>query len=989
MKKVFFIFLSCAGVFLFLHFSAAEPAPSAIVVTEVGAYESTQHEWIEVYNSGQEPVDVANWIFWEGGVNHELTLARGANMVLEPETFAIIAQNADNFLQDYPFVTSTMFDSAWGTLNESGEEVGLKDAAGEFVEKFIYLAARDFSLERRDSTSFDYSENNWSEHESGNTIGKRNSSWLEELTEEESQEIKDESDDENDEVQNTEEIHEVIEETENISEQEDETESSALEITTPSTTEQQGEADTSELQDPHIVINELLPYPIEGKEWVELFNDSSSTAHLVAWSLWDGVGQVTAVSSTIDAHGFLLVELPSAKLNNSGDAVVLKDALGNVIDQVIYGDWGNKSLGNIAAPKRGVGLARSDNEFLHTTTLTPSTTNVITEPLIPQTTQNRLSTPRSETQPKSFGAQYPVSSVVINELVSVPKKEGEEWVELYNNTNDWVDLGGWSVEDGAGTKTNISGTLPPHGFFVINQPRGKLNNSGDRVILRDPSEAVIDDLVYGIWESGRKENPPAPSPQQSLARFVDGQDIHDNKKDFGATQSVTKGGPNVIEIVEAAPSTPLLSRPINSTSSTVESSKVEVAPQEFLPRNISGLFISEIFPNPFGSDTDEFVELGNRSTTTIHLGGLLLDDVEGGSRPFRIPDETDIAPGGFVVFAKDETRLTLNNTSDIVRVLSDENILLEVAYDDAVEGASYAYDASEGWRWTEEVTPGAENVFEFIEEEETEEKKLIRKQQKSVVKVKVQQVKELDVGTRVMLTGVVAVEPHIFGSQYFYLMDTASSSYAGVQVYMYSKNFPSLDVGDRVQVVGEVSQTSGQKRIKVKDQEDFTIFDNQGELSPQLFEVGAIGEEVVGSFLSVQGEVTEKKSKYIYVDDGTDEVQVYGKAGLSLDFSELSVGGHVQIAGILIQTKNGYQLLPRTKEDIQKIEISSVTREPSLAESQPLEQSDQTREPYIVAGVGGVASVLLGVLGKLRGAVAWRWGRKVVSIAAASIRKKG
>ena len=138
-KNILGIF--CVLVFLFLlslFFSNKRTAiyaqmESPIVISEISAYEADNHEWVEIYNRGSEPVDIQGWTFWEGGVNHKLQLARGTTSTLDARSFAIIAEDANQFILDYPSVTATFFDSSWGSLNESGEEIGLKNVEGGIV----------------------------------------------------------------------------------------------------------------------------------------------------------------------------------------------------------------------------------------------------------------------------------------------------------------------------------------------------------------------------------------------------------------------------------------------------------------------------------------------------------------------------------------------------------------------------------------------------------------------------------------------------------------------------------------------------------------------------------------------------------------------------------------------------------------------------------------------------------------------------------------
>jgi hypothetical protein len=122
-----------------------------------------------------ESVDLSSWKFWENNTNHALALKQGNDFVLEPGEFAIITQDDKKFLAEYPAITNTILDSSWTTLSEEGEEIGLKFGSGEndFVERFSYIASDNFSLERKDPSLNDYTENNWIEHVNGNSAGAK------------------------------------------------------------------------------------------------------------------------------------------------------------------------------------------------------------------------------------------------------------------------------------------------------------------------------------------------------------------------------------------------------------------------------------------------------------------------------------------------------------------------------------------------------------------------------------------------------------------------------------------------------------------------------------------------------------------------------------------------------------------------------------------------------------------------------------------------
>ncbi|PIT88955.1 MAG: hypothetical protein COU27_02920, partial [Candidatus Levybacteria bacterium CG10_big_fil_rev_8_21_14_0_10_36_7] len=93
MKKLcFFVSKKCINgvvpVFAFLAFSGA--AYAQVVINEIGAFESSDNEWVEVYNAGNEAVDLSGWKFFEAQVNHGITLYSGSS-VLEAGEYAVIA----------------------------------------------------------------------------------------------------------------------------------------------------------------------------------------------------------------------------------------------------------------------------------------------------------------------------------------------------------------------------------------------------------------------------------------------------------------------------------------------------------------------------------------------------------------------------------------------------------------------------------------------------------------------------------------------------------------------------------------------------------------------------------------------------------------------------------------------------------------------------------------------------------------------------------
>jgi hypothetical protein len=104
----------------------------------------TGREWIEVYNSGTSDVDLATYKLFESNVNHKLTLYNNVNFpnltsstILKADGFAILADNPEKFLIDFPNFTGLLLDSTF-SLNNTGEPLLIVDGVGATIDKFEY-----------------------------------------------------------------------------------------------------------------------------------------------------------------------------------------------------------------------------------------------------------------------------------------------------------------------------------------------------------------------------------------------------------------------------------------------------------------------------------------------------------------------------------------------------------------------------------------------------------------------------------------------------------------------------------------------------------------------------------------------------------------------------------------------------------------------------------------------------------------------------------
>ncbi|MEJ8818155.1 T9SS-dependent choice-of-anchor J family protein [Lacibacter sp. H407] len=165
----------------------------------------------------------------------------------------------------------------------------------------------------------------------------------------------------------------------------------------------------------------------------------------------------------------------------------------------------------------------------------------------------------------------PPVEIVINEVYGGGGNGGSnfrnDFIELYNNSNSPFNLSGWSVQynSAAGIAawqvTNLSGIIPAHGYYLIQQAAGAggianlptpdatgaiamaagagkvalVNNTVALVGQNPTSVSIIDKVAYGSVTGGGFEgtaSAPAPSAVNSIQRTPIGFDSDNNNTDF-------------------------------------------------------------------------------------------------------------------------------------------------------------------------------------------------------------------------------------------------------------------------------------------------------------------------------------------------------------------------------------------------------------------------------------------------------------------------
>jgi len=95
------------------------------------------HEWIEIYNGGEEDINLEDYRFFENNQNHGLNLIHGDNSIISEDEYLIIADNAETFLQDHENFPRTVLDSTF-SLSNTGEYIALKNSSGSIIDEVNY-----------------------------------------------------------------------------------------------------------------------------------------------------------------------------------------------------------------------------------------------------------------------------------------------------------------------------------------------------------------------------------------------------------------------------------------------------------------------------------------------------------------------------------------------------------------------------------------------------------------------------------------------------------------------------------------------------------------------------------------------------------------------------------------------------------------------------------------------------------------------------------
>ena len=323
-----------------------------------------------------------------------------------------------------------------------------------------------------------------------------------------------------------------------------------------SKTREQSLALTAQQSEREIVwISEVHPAPGQGRndaayEWFEITNSSDIAVNLSGWTVADNRSSDLLEELVIPPRSSVVVGvsqeagpeiLPIIRdgrigngLANAGDRLTLINPAGEVMSAI---SWGNdRTHANVRAPKSEESIHRS-SPTAEPTISAPSAGHIEISAAPDSSTvggrqasgsEVQSSAEASQTTPARSApsplAQVKLPSLRITELLPAPLPGEAEWVEIFNPTDEPVDLSGWTIGDQA-RRTPLIGVIPPRSYLlianldlrsptpalIVDRIGNGLNNDADTISLHDPDGEARSTISYGTRDV------PTPGPGLSIA----------------------------------------------------------------------------------------------------------------------------------------------------------------------------------------------------------------------------------------------------------------------------------------------------------------------------------------------------------------------------------------------------------------------------------------------------------------------------------------
>ncbi len=517
---------------------------------------------------------------------------------------------------------------------------------------------------------------------------------------------------------------------------------------------------------------------------------------------------------------------------------------------------------------------------------------------------------------------------------------GAVWHSMERNTNgydgtkpeSWHDASVSLNFDDAlkefGTPVAENSNLPP--VIALNLLENAVVNS---VVQFDASETVDpeSDSITFRWDFGDGTTADGATPTHAYIKagtYTVRSTASDGKAESFVEKSI---------VITAEPSAPVPPTNTNTstptpTGTTTPTPKIKpsTTTSTFTPQASKALRISEVLPNPDGSDTDgEFIEIVNTGKSQVNLRGW---SVTNKRTTYAFDRDFVLDAGENAALYRPVTRITLRNSGEEYVALVDpwKKTISSIRWKKSSSGESYSRDAHNHWHWVTPTPDERNKGKEVMSKKEKGNSSNSADTPKAYQKVTIQKALMLPRRTDVAVNGTVIAEPGMLGDNLFYISDGST----GMQVTSTQGSVPDVQLGQTVSVQGSIGSTQGEPKVNLAAEDSLTAVTSGTLPVPAMISSNTPN----GSLAVVEGTVQQKRSGSLWIETSTGTQRVTPASSSGIDLADIQKGDAVKITGIWRVNSAGKRLYPRMQEDIvQKGKVAGATTDTPQVVSAPSE----------------------------------------------------
>jgi len=358
------------------------------------------------------------------------------------------------------------------------------------------------------------------------------------------------------------------------------------------------------------------------------------------------------------------------------------------------------------------------------------------------------------------------------------------------------------------------------------------------------------------------------------------------------------------------------------------------------PLPAAGLRLNELMVAPRSdwnhdgqSNTDdEWIEVVNSGVRPVNLLGWRLTDsapTAAQATTWRKRTSEWLAPGQYTLFFRSETHISLNDTGDWIRLLDPQGHAVDEFHYNRSPGPdrTWARTLNGAGVWVNDmaVTIGLPNLPGTATPTPTP-RSTRRPPTPTPTPIQlladIGAARTLPLNSRVVISGQVTAPLGSPDKDGFYVQ----AGRHGIRVEISGHAaYPSLALGDHVQVSGRLGTERGELKLRLTNPADLVRLRAGAPLAAVPLRTGALGEAWEGTLVRISGQVVKLSSGTMWLDDGSGAVRVFVPSSALFKRPAARRGQRWTVTGVVSQYgskapfTDGYRLLPRTARDLQPV----------------------------------------------------------------------